>query len=318
MAVPTNTTQTVAMRVREDLSRAIELTSPTDTPFLAMAGKDKCSSRTPEWATEAVRASNEANAAVEGDDVSPDSQAQPVVVKNHVQTFDETISVSDISQRVATIKGKKELARQIILAGYAIRLDMEKRACGNYPSVAATTSVAGLMGGAHAWCDTNYNEGATGSAGGYNSGTGVIDVATPGTNRTLTETIFKTAVQSAWGSGRGTMEWCLTGATQKVTMSGFSGVVQTTNEVSTNKVTVLGAVDVYKSDFGLHSIHASREMDANSVLALTPRTWKMSTLSGYQVVELGKTGHNTKRLLRKTVTLKCLDEAQNCVIAALT
>ena len=318
MAVPANTTQSVAMRTREDLSKIIEQTAPTDTPFYNMCGSDTTTSRTPEWATEAVRASNHDNAAIEGDDVSPDAQALPAVVKNHVQTFDEVISVSDIAQLVSTISGKKEMARQIVLAGYALRLDIEKRACGNYASVAATSSVAGKFGGAQAWITTNAARGAGGANGGYSSSTGLITAATNGTQRALTNTIFKAAIQSGWTNGRGTMDWVLAGPAQKVNISGLTGVVQATNEVSRDKVAILGAIDVYKTDFGFHSIMASREMDARSVLALTKRTWKITTLEGYRIKQLGKTGHNEKSLLARSVTLKCLDEKQNVVIADLT
>ena len=318
MAVPSNTTQSVGMRVREDLAKVIELVTPTDTPFYSMAGRDTCDSRTPEWATETVRASDADNAAVEGDDVTADSQTQPAVVKNHVQTFDETISVSDIAQEVATISGKKELARQLVNAGYAIRLDIEKRMSGNYASVAATSSVAGKMAGAQAWLTSNVSRGASGANGGYNSGTGLVAAATNGTQRPYTATLFKAAIQSGWTNGRGTLNIVMVGPAQKVNMSGFTGVVQATNEVSRDKVAILGAVDVYKSDFGFHTIKASREMDARSALILTPRTWKLSVLQPYGVVELGKTGHNTKRLIRTSLTLKCLDEKQNAIVADLT
>ena len=94
--------------------------------------------------------------------------------------------------------------------------------------------------------------------------------------------------------------------------------MQAYNEVSKDKVAILGAIDVYKTDFGFHSIMASREMDARSVIALTKRTWKITTLEGYRVKQLGKTGHNEKALLCRSVTLKCLDEKQNVVIADLT
>ena len=318
MAVPANTTQSTAMRVREDLSRIIEQTSPTDTPFYNMCGKDSTTTRTPEWATESVRASNADNAAIEGDDVTPDAQSQPAIVKNHIQTFDETISVSDIAQLVGTISGKKELARQMVLAGFALRLDIEKRACGNYASVAAAAGTAGKFGGAQAWITTNGSRGATGADGGYSSGTGLISAATNGTQRALTVGIFKADIQQGWTNGRGTMDMVLTGPAQKVVISGFTGVVQATNEVKTGSPMIIGAIDYYKTDFGTHAIVPSREMDARSVLALTKRTWKITTLEGYTVKELGKTGHNEKRLLSRSVTLKCLDEKQNVCIADLT
>lgn len=316
MAVPTNTTLTSSMRVREQLSKMVELISPTDTPIYSMLGRETATTRTPEWATESVRASNADNAALEGDDVTADAQTQPTVVKNHMQTFDETIAVSDIAEEVSTISGKKELARQVGLAGYAIRLDIEKRLGGNYASVAMAAGTAGKFAGIQAWITSNDNRGVSGADGGYSSG--IVAAATNGTQRTLTEPIFKTTIQTAWTNGRGKLTQVITGASQKVTISSFTGVVQATNEVSKDKVTVLGAVDVYKSDFGFHSIKASREMDGRSAIIITPDKWKLMVLQPYEVVALGKTGHNTKRMLRTTVTLKCIDEKQNAVIADLS
>ena len=78
------------------------------------------------------------------------------------------------------------------------------------------------------------------------------------------------------------------------------------------------SVDVYKSDFGFHRIQASREMDANSCLILTKETWKVATLDPYNIQDLAKTGHSTRKLLRTAVTLKCMDEKRNALIMALS
>jgi len=319
MAVPSNTTQSMAFRNREDLDKLMMMQTPTETPFQNMIGRDSTTSRTPEWSLETVRSSNHDNAAIDGDDVTNDAQTVPTVVKNHVQIFDETLGVSDLSNNVATIDGRKELARQLINAGKAIKLDIEKRISGNYASVAATTSVAGKLAGAQPWITTNISQGASNTnGGGYNSGTGLVPVHVPGTNRTFTATIFKSTIQSAWTNGKGSLGDVLVGPTQKVNISAFTGVVQATNEVSKNDVVILGAVDVYKSDFGFHRVQASREMDANSCLILTKETWKLCTLDSFNIQDLAKTGHSTRKLLRTAVTLKCLDEKRNALIQALT
>jgi len=318
MAVPSNTTQSMAFRNREELDKMMMMISPTDVPFQKMIGTDTVSSRAPEWATESIRASNHDNKAVEGDDVTNDSQTVPTVVKNHCQTFDEVIGVSDISALVKTIDGRKELARQVVNAGTALKLDQEKRLCGNYASVAATTSVAGEAAGAQAWITSNKSLGASATGGGYSSGTGLVTAYSGGTDRVLTATIFKTVIQDAWTNGRGTLTDVLVGPALKVAISAFTGVVQATNEVSKSHVTVLSAFIVAKSDFGFHKIHPAREMETKSVLILTPESWKKGVLDGYNVADLAKTGHSTRKLLRTTVTLKCLDEKRNALIRNVT
>lgn len=319
MAAPANTSHSQSFRSREDLDKMMTMITPTDTPFISMIGTEDVDSRAPEWAQETIRASDATNAAIEGDDVSNDVQAEPTVVKNHCQTFDETIGVTDISQMLKTIDGRKDLARKLVNAGKAIKMDQEKRACGNYASVAVVgTTTAGLFGGAQAWITTNADRGAGATGGGYNSGTGLIAAHAGGTDRANSVTIFKNAIQLGWVNGRGTLDDVLVGATLKTQISGYAGVVQATNEVSKSTVTILGAVDVYKSDFGFHRIHPSREMEAKTALLLTTRTWKKGVLDSYNVVDLAKTGHSTRKLLRTTITLKCLDEKQNALIRNVT
>lgn len=319
MAAPANTSHSQSFRSREDLDKMMTLITPTDTPFLSMIGTEDVDSRSPEWAQETIRASDATNAAIEGDDVSNDVQAEPTVVKNHCQTFDETIGVTDISQMLKTIDGRKDLARKLVNAGKALKMDQEKRFCGNYASVAAVgTTTAGLLGGAQAWITSNKSVGVGATGGGYNSGTGLISAYAGGTDAALDVTRFKSVIQDGWTNGKGTLEDVLVGATLKVKISGFAGVVQATNEVNKSTVTILGAVDVYKSDFGFHRMHPSREMEAKTVLLLTTRTWKKGVLDSYNVVDLAKTGHSTRKLLRTTVTLKCMDEKQNALIRAAT
>lgn len=319
MAVPSNTTQSMSFRNREDLAAQIMTQTPTDTPFQNMIGRDTTISRTPEWSLDTIRASNHDNAAIDGDDVTNDSQTVPTVVKNHVQIFDETLGVSDLSARVKTADGREELARQVVNASKAIKMDIEKRISGNYASVAATTSVAGKLAGAQPWITSNISLGASGAnGGGYNSGSGLVPVHTAGTNRSFTATIFKSTIQSAYTNGKGKLSDVLVGPAQKVNISAFTGVVQATNEVSKGDVTILGAIDVYKSDFGFHKIQASREMDANSCLILSPDTWKLTVMDPFNIQELAKTGHSTRKLLRTAVTLKCMDEKQNALIMALS
>lgn len=319
MAAPANTSHSQSMRTREDLDKFITMQSPTATPWLSMIATDTCDSRSPEWSTESIRASDADNAAIEGDDVTNDPQTAPVVVKNHCQTFDETIGVTDIQKLVKTIDGRTELGRQLANAGKALKLDQEKRYCGNYASVASVgITTAGKAAGAQAWITTNANRGASATGGGFNSGTGLVAAHAGGTDRTFTVAIFKAAIQTGVTNGRGTLDDVIVGAPLKVAMSAFAGVVQATNEVNKGKVTILGAVDVYKSDFGFHNIHWSREMEDKSVLVVTKGTWKKTTLDSYNVVDLAKTGHSSRKLLRTTNTLKCLDEKQNVVIRNVT
>lgn len=317
MAVPANTTQTFAMTgIREDLRPVIELVSPTETPIFSMLKKGDCDNRTPEWTQHTVRASNADNAAIEGDDVAPDAQGQPVKVKNIVQLLDETISVSTTANAVKSIDGKKEMKRQTILAGFALKLDIEKRLGGNYPSVLGAAGVAGKFGGMGAWITTNLSKGAAGVNGGYSAG--IVAAHTPGTPRAFTEALLKASCKAAWDSG-GNPSVVILGSGNKQTASTFTGIAQNTNEVKgSDKVTIVGSADVYVSDYGKHKLIPSREADNTMALGLQLDKWEIKYLQPFSTDQLAKTGHNTKSMMSVELTLASYAEKFNFCITALT
>ena len=71
----------------------------------------------------------------------------------------------------------------------------------NNASVAGSTTVARRSGGFRAWLASNDDLGAGGSSGGFNSGTGVVDAATNGTQRTFTKTLLDNAIEATYKSG---------------------------------------------------------------------------------------------------------------------
>lgn len=332
MAVPTNAVQTFAMvGIREQLSDAISNISPTETPFYSMARKGTTKSRTPEWLKDSLRNPSPTNINVEGDDAAGDAQTQPSRLKNIVQLFDEVVVVSDTSRAVETAGRQDELKYQVAKAGKALKRDVEMRACGNYASVVGNASTGGQMAGAESWITTNDSRGSGGSDGGFNSGTGLVDLATDGTPRTYTETLLKAVIKSAWDAGGEPSIVMMTGS-KKQTASTFTGIASQTNEVNgQSKVVVYGATDIYKSDFGQHKMVPNRFMGAGtgrsatnglyaglSALVLTPETWEIKFLQPWSVTPLARTGHAEKRLLKAELTLCCKDEAANGIVADLS
>lgn len=334
MAAPTNAVQTFAMiGVREQLSDAIMNISPTETPFMTACKKGTTKSRTPEWLKDRLRSPNPANAVVEGNDVTGNAASHPSRLKNVVQLFDETVIVSDTSRSVDAAGRNDELKYHVAKAGKALKTDMEMRFLGNYASVVGNATTAGQCAGAEAWLTSNVSRGATGANGGFNSGTGLVAAATDGTDRTYTEALLKTVIKACWDYG-GEPTTIMMSGSKKQTASSFAGIAQQTNEVSegvTNKTIVYGATDLYKSDFGVHKFVANRFVGAatsrtatnglypgDSALVLTPATWEIKFLQPFKVVELARTGHAEKRLLKAEATLACLDEGANGVVADLT
>lgn len=320
MAVPANTTQSYDLRVREDLSRMCEMVNKFETPFYSSIEGDTTETRSPEWSEETLRAADADNAVVEGDDVTPQNQAKPTILQGWVQTFDEVYSVSDIAKIVDTVKSDKEMTRQRLNAGLAVRRDIEKRMCGNYASVKGTSSTAGKFAGAQAWIKTAVQFETGGAVGGFNGTTKVTDARTNGTTPVaFSEARMKAAILASWNATSASLRKVLTDGFNKQKFSGMSGIAQNTNEVSKgDKVVILGSADVYVSDYGRHEITASRFMDGRSVLIYTPEKWKKTTLQPFTTKSLGVTGHNDKEMIATTLTLKCLNEAANAAVADCT
>lgn len=338
MGVPSNTVQTfAAVGIKEDVSDIITLTDPTETPFYSGVSKGTRKSRTPEWLIDSLADPNPNNKTIEGDDVTNDAGSQPVRNKNVVQLFDKVLGVSSTARAVETYGREDELSYQVVKAGKALKRDIEARITGNFASVLGAAGTAGECAGAAAFLTSNVDRGATGASGGYQTGTGLINAATDGTLRTITETLFKSTIAAAATRG-GKPDTIMVNAQMKQKVStAFVGIATQYNQLNQkDKNTIVGSADVYKSDFGLHSIvfnrfighgggsrdntwtNKARTVQATAnrdVLILDMSTWKVDFLQAMKTVDLAKTGHSDRKMLFCELTLECADEARNAILA---
>jgi len=320
MAVPANTVQTFAMRgIREDLSDAISNIDPTETPLYTRIKKGKCDNRTPEWQIDTRRAANPNNATIEGDDADNNAVTATTRLRNVVQLFDGVVQVSSTALAVKTAGRANEMDYQIAKEGEALKRDIDTRISGNYASVLGAAGAAGQMAGFEAWITSNDNRAAGGSEGGYNTGTGLVAAATDAsTPRALTEIIFKAWIRTCWTNGA-KIPLIVAGASNKQVISGFAGIAQNTNEVKgSDMVTIVGAADVYVSDYGRHTIVASRNSRDRSVLGVDPAFWEIAFLQPFKREELAKTGHSEREMISCECTLLSKNEKANGAIADLT
>jgi hypothetical protein len=319
MAVPANTVQTFAMSgIREDLSDVISIIDQFETPLYSKFKKGKCDNRTPEWLIDTRRPANAANARIEGDDATNIANLQPARVKNVVQLFEGTVQVSSTAMAVKTAGRADEMDYMISKEGAALKTDIEARISGNFPSVLGAAGVAGQMAGVEAWLTSNDSRGAGGADGGYNTGTGLVAAATDGTQRAFTEALLKTTIGTAYSAGA-KASMIVLGIPNKQTMSTFTGIAQNTNEVkSSDKVTIVGAADVYVSDFGKHMIIASRFSRNRSALLIDPEYWGIDFLQPFKRKKLASNGHSEREMLSCECTLKSTNQAQNAIVADLT
>lgn len=319
MAVPTNTIQAVDLvGNREDLHDSISQISPHETPFCSLIGEGKAAKASyVEFQKSALAAASGDNKTVQGDDATNDLISQPTKLGNHCQLMDKVAQVSSTADAVNTAGRKKELARAIANKSLELKRDKETRMTGNYASVAAADAVAGECGGFEAWIETNEDRGATGASGGFNTGTNIVDAATDGTQRAVTETMLKGVLKSAWEQG-GDPSVIMAGGFNKQALSGFTGIATQYKENNGMKhAAILGAAGVYISDFGNHRIVANRFQRDRSVLCVDPKTWSLRSLQRSKIEKLAKTGHSERRMISQEVTLQCSNEAANGIIADL-
>ena len=316
MTVPTNTIQNVnRVGVREDLSNKIAELFPDDTPFLNAIPTGKCTATKTEWQTDGLVAANPNNAQIQGDDLANDNRANTTRVSTYTQISTKVVGVSSTLEATNKAGRKSELAREIMKAGRELRTDMEARACGNYASVAPAAGTAGQTAGALAWLTSNVSRGASGASGGFSGGT--VSVATNGTQRTYTEALLKTVLQSIWAKG-GNPKMVITAGSQKQTAAAFPGLAQARRETGNKKATIVAGADIYVSDFGEVQFVPSRFCSARDALIVDPEYWEIGMLDPLGVQDLAKTGLSTRKMLSAEWALKCLNEAASGVVADLS
>jgi len=315
MSVPSNTVQANRVGQREDLSDKIAQLFPDETPFINAIGKGKCSATKTEWQTDTLVAANANNYNVQGADTPNQNRPDTTRVGTYTQISTKVVGVASTTEAVAKAGRKSEMAREIMKAGRELRTDMELRSTGNYASVAPTTSVEGQTAGALAWLTSNVSRGTSGASGGFSAG--LVSAATNGTQRTYTETLLKTVLQSIWAKG-GNSKFVITDGPHKQIEAGFSGIAQQRRETGNKKATIIAGADMYVSDFGEVQFVPSRFCSARDALIVDPEYWEVGTLDPLGVEDLAKTGLATRKLLKVEWALKCLNEAASGVVADLT
>lgn len=316
MAVPSNTVQAVSrVGVREDLADKIFELFPDDAPFTGMIGRGKATSTYTEWQTDSLAAANHDNKNVQGDDVANVNRPNTTRVGTYTQISTKVVGVSSTVEAVNKAGRKSELARELMKAGRELNTDIEKRASGNYASVAPTASVAGETAGALAWIKTNTSLGASGANGGYSAG--LVAAATNGTQRAIAETQLKTVLQGIWNSGGNAKAVIVSGA-QKQAMAAFTGLASARRETNDKRLTIVAGADFYVSDFGEIQFVPSRFCSTRDALIVDPEYWDIADLDGLVVEDLAQTGLAKRKLMRREWALRARNEAASGAIRDLS
>jgi hypothetical protein len=302
-----------AIGQREDLTDIIYDISPTETPFMSSIGKTKATAVYHEWQTDSLAAATTANAAIEGADATSATLAPTVRLGNYTQIIQKTVQVSGTLDTVNKAGRKSEKAYQLAKASAELKRDLETILLANQGRSAGTSTIARKLGSILSWIKTNSDKASDGS----DPATIGVSTRTDGTQRTFTETLLKTVVSEVFVSG-GSPKILMVGAAGKQKVSSFAGIAaQRYMAPGNTPTTIIGAADVYMSDFGTMSVVPNRFMRTRDALILDPEYAALAYLRPFQTNDLAKTGDSENTQLLAEVTLEVKNEAAHGIVADL-
>ena len=333
MAVIANTFTTFdAKGIREDLSDLIADISPTSTPFQSNIGTRDADNTYFEWQTDSL-ATASATPVVEGQDLSSFTAVTPTVrLGNYAQINMVDFIISGTEQRVAKAGRASEIGYQAAKAAKELKRNVEVAALLNgVGAVVGATATARVTAGFPGWLKTNETStNVTKPSYTGSTPTGAAQVWKAfGTPTAFTEAMLKTTMQECYESG-GEPSMLMVGPFNKTVVSTFTGIAaQRYNATGAEPTTIIGAADIFVSDFGNLSIVPNRfftsVIDAgagslmnNWAFLIDPDEVKIATLRPYRIEELARTGDADKRMALAEWGLQVNNEAAHGVIAGIT
>lgn len=301
-------TSYLAKGIREDLSEFIYDISPTDTPFMSNAGRGKISNTLFEWQTDALAAAVTNNQQLEGDSVSGSVSASTASVRlgNYAEIAFKTFAVTGTEEVVNKAGRKSELAYQMAKRSAEIKRDMESSILANKAANAGGATTARVTAGMGAWVKTNVDKASDGSNPSYT--TLPNTTRTDGTERAFTETIAKNVIQLGFMAGAN-FSTIMLGAVNKQVMSGFAGIATKFSQVQGNEqAAIIGAADVYVSDFGVLRTVPNRFQRGIDGWFLDWEFISVDYLQPFKVIELAKLGDADQRQLLVEYGLRIKNE----------
>jgi hypothetical protein len=299
--------------LREDLSDVIYNISPTETPFMSSVGKNKAAAVYHEWQTDTLASATTANAAVEGADASSATLSPTTRTGNYTQIIQKTVQVSGTIEAVNKAGRKSEKAYQLAKASAEIKRDLETILLSNQARSAGSSTTARKLGSVLSWLVTNTDKASDGS----NPSTAGAATRTDGTTRTFTETLLKNVVASVFTSG-GNPKVLMVGPSGKQKVSSFAGIAVNRYQITKpEQGVIIGAADIYQSDFGQMAIVPNRFMRSRDALVIDPEYASLAYLRPFQTNDLAQTGDSMNTQLLAEVTLEMKNEAAHGIIADL-
>jgi len=317
--------------IREDLSDLIADISPTQTPFQSNVGTRDADNTYFEWQTDAL-ADADASATIEGNNLETFTAVTATDrMGNYCQINMRDFIISGTEQRVLSAGRASEVGYQAAKAAKELKRNVEKAALLNgVGAVVGSSGTARVTAGLPGWLYTNqYSTNVTApSYSGSSTPTGADKVwKNFGTPTAFTEAMLQSVMQQTFTSG-GEPSMLMVSPYNKTVVSGFSGIASSRYNVDGAEPSVIiGAADIYVSDFGNLSVVPNRFFttvkDAGSAVyndwafLIDPDEVKIATLRPYTIEALAKTGDADKRMALTEWGLQVNNEAAHGVVAGI-
>jgi hypothetical protein len=267
MAIVTNTFQsTSAKGNREQLADVVERVTPEDTPIHSMVKKGTVKGVNPEWETDDL-AAPASNVQLEGDDYAFGATTPAVRVGNYTQILRKEGIVSGSQDALENAGRVEQVKYQKLKKAVELRKDVEFAILSNSASVGGATRV---MGGLPSWYTTNVSRGASGSNGGFNSGTRLTVAATNGTQRAFTKVMLDNVMQQGYTSGANYKFVSVSPYVKSVFVSFISDTATATFRYAVTdgkENSIISNADYYEGPFGRVMVVPNRVQAGSAVLA---------------------------------------------------
>lgn len=318
-ALITTYTTSTAIGQREDLEDAVYNISPEETPVLSMIGRTPVNAVLHEWQTESLATASTANAQIQGLNYSEFATVTPTVRSgNYSQILTKLVSVSGTLDTVSKAGRGKEIAHQTLKKMKELKRDLAATIMDNIAG-APHTATAATMATMCAWLKTNVSPVTTSEVHPTWVSGAPSAAKTDGSTRAFSEALFKAVLQLCATSGA-TPTVATFGVVNKGNASKFAGIATKTQVFDTSKASampIIGASDIYVSDFGKLSFVYNRFQRDRDAWVLTPDMLAVGFLRPFQTINLAKTGDATNMAVLCEATLIVKTEAAHGCVSSL-
>lgn len=309
---------------REDLSDIIYDVSPTDTPFITMAGSAGSASGVHhEWLTDELAAPTN-NYVPEGHVAEPKKSKARVRIGNYTQILEKTASVTGTQEKVDKAGVKSEMAYQVARRMKEIKMDLELILVGQFtagsgltalPQIAAPGSESDPRKMA-SFATFMNSESYFGASAGVTAPTGDgKTLPVPGAARPFSEDILTKALEQMWINGSTENLNALMGSKIRGQFSKFK---ESNTRYQGDSNTLNVSIDVYDGDFHTVTATPDRYSDKNSVFLIDPANVGIADLRPIFSKDLAVTGDGMAKQIIWETTLKVNNPLAHGVIGGLT